>query len=116
MSKIIDTINDTEALKIIQDDEYKLYMKALCWIASQYVSKIRVQFAKKAFEMYKDETVRKIVLAAGIEHDKLEASRLRNFIHVAEYGACTDESLTDDCLNCFSDYANTVKMLFCIKL
>ena len=110
--KIIDTINDSEARKIVLDDMYKLYMKSLCWIASQYVSRIRVQFAEKAFEMYKDETVRKIVLAAGVEHDKLEARRLRDFNHVAEYGACSDESLNDDCLNHYSDYAHTVKMLF----
>ena len=108
-------VNDIEALKTIQSDEYKLYLKALCGIASDYISRIRVQFAEKAYEKYQDETIRMIVLAYGVEHDKLEARRLRDFSIVAESGAFSDESLNDDCLNNAKHYAATVKMLFGIK-
>lgn len=104
-----------EELKVIHSEEYKVYIKALCWVAEDYVSRIRVQFAEKAYEMYQNETVRKIVLAYGEEHEKLESRRLRDFMHVAEYGACTDESLNDDCLNHASHYGATIKMLFEIK-
>ena len=104
-----------EELKVIHSEEYKVYIKALCWVAEDYVSRIRVQFAEKALEMYRNETVRKIVLAFGKEHEKLEERRLRDFMHAAEFGACTDESLTDDCLNNARHYAATIKMLFEIK-
>lgn len=104
-----------EELKVIQSEEYKAYIKALCLVAEDYVSRIRVQFAEKAFEMYSNETVRKIVMAYGEEHMKLEAKRSRDFMNVAEFGACSDESLTDDCLNNARHYAATIKMLFEIK-
>lgn len=104
-----------EAMKVMQSEDYKTYIKALCWVAEDYVSRIRVQFAKKAFEMYANETVRKIVMAYAKEHEALEERRLRDFRHVAEYGACTDESLNDDCLNNARHYAATIKMLFEIK-
>lgn len=104
-----------EELKIINSDEYKAYIKALCWAAEGYISRIRVQFAEKAFEMYNNETVRKIVLAYGDEHEKLEERRLRDFTHVACYGAATKDSLTDDCLNNAGHYQATIKLLFDIK-
>jgi hypothetical protein len=101
-----------EEMKIMHSEEYKAYIKALCWVAEDYVSSIRVQFAEKAFEMYSNETVRKIVMAYGEEHEKLEDRRLRDFMHVAEFGAFTKESLNDDCLNNARHYAATIKMLF----
>lgn len=104
-----------EELKTIASAEYKTYIKALCWIAEDYISRIRVQFAEKAFEMYGNETVRKIVMAYAEEHEKLEARRLRDFMNVAEHGACSEESLNDDCLNNARHYAATIKMLFEIK-
>lgn len=101
-----------EELKVMNSEEYKEYIKALCWVAEKYVSRIRVQFAEKAFEMYRNETVRKIVLAYGAEHEELEERRLRDFKHVACFGSHTAESLNDDCLNNAQHYAATIKMLF----
>lgn len=101
-----------EEMKIMHSEEYKAYIKALCWVAEDYISRIRVQFAEKAFEMYGNETVRKIVLAYGEEHEKLEERRLRDFTSVAQYGSHTEESLNDDCLNNARHYAATIKMLF----
>ena len=103
-----------ETMKITTSAEYKSYLKALCWIAESYVSRIRVQFAQKAFEMYQNETVRKIVLAYGVEHEKLEERRLRDFTFATEHPR-NDDSLEDDCLNNARHYALTVKMLFDIK-
>jgi hypothetical protein len=54
-------------------------------------------------------------MAYAEEHEKLEARRLRDFMNVAEHGACSEESLNDDCLNNARHYAVTIKMLFEIK-
>ena len=97
---------------ITRTDEYKEYLKALCRLASHYVSRIRVQFAEKAYEMYQNETVRRIVLAYGEEVEKLEKDRFRDFRFVSEYGAVTPESLDDSCLNKARSYGDTIKMLF----
>lgn len=104
-----------ENLEIVNSEEYKAYIQALCWVAEYYISRIRVQFAEKAYEMYSNETVRKIVLAYGEEHKKLEARRLRDFANVVLYGAPSEESLNDDCLNNARHYAATIKMLFNIQ-
>ena len=101
-----------ENLKIMHSEDYKDYLQALCWVSEEFVPRIRVQFAEKAFEMFADETVRKIVLACGEEYKKLKATRLRDFVSVSEHGAFSEYSLTDDCLNHFKDYAATVYMLF----
>ena len=98
--------------KIINSEDYKEYLKALCHLASGYVSRIRVQFAEKAYEMYQNETVRRIVLAYGEEIEKLEHDRLKDFERAARYGACTVESLEDSCLNHADHYGQTLKMLF----
>ena len=103
-----------ETLRITQSDEYKNYLKALCWIAEGYVSRIRVQFAQKAFEMYQNETVRKIVLAYGVEHEKLEERRLLDFTFFSEHPS-NEYSMDDDCLNNARHYEKTIKMLFEIK-
>ena len=98
--------------KITSSEEYKEYLAALCHLASGYVSRIRVQFAEKAYEMYQNETVRRIVLAYGEEYEKLEQSRLFDFRLTSEHGAVTPECLNDDCLNNARHYGNTIKMLF----
>ena len=101
-----------EVLSVRQSADYKAYIEALCRIAEEYVPRIRVQFAQRADEMYQDETVRKIVLAYGAEHEKLEARRLRDFTFAVEHPGT---SLEHDCLNHARHYAQTVKMLFDIK-
>ena len=98
--------------KITASEEYKEYMKALCRLASGYVSRIRVQFAEKAYEKYQDETTRRIVLAYGEQAEKLDNSRLRDFEFVSVYGATTPDHLEDDCLNNADSYGHTIKMLF----
>lgn len=100
--------------KITRTEEYKNYMKALCRLACQYVSEIRVQFADKAYDMYQNETVRKIVLEYGKEAEKLDEDRLRSFRHVSEYGP-TDYGMPDTCLSNAEHYAKTIYMLFDIK-
>ena len=103
--------NTIENLKIIHSAEYKRYIQSLCWIAEDYVPRIRVKFAVKAFEMYQNETVRRIVLAYGDEREKLEKRRLRDFTFASE-NPDSVWSLEDDCLNNARSYAQTIKMLF----
>ena len=97
---------------ITTSEEYKDYIKALCKLASAYVSRIRVQFAEKAYDKYQDATVRRLVLAYGEEVEKLEESRLRDFQYVAEFGATMPDHLNDTCLNNAKHYAAAIKMLF----
>ena len=98
--------------KITQSEEYAEYMNALCRLASGYVSRIRVQFAEKAYDMYQNETVRRIVLEYGEEIQKLDEYRQKDFAYVARYGAVTPECLGDDVLNNAKHYEHTIKMLF----
>ena len=101
-----------EKLQIIQTEEYKAYLKALCRLSSGYVSRIRVQFAERAFDKYQDATIRRIVLAYGEEIEELDEYRYRHFVYVSQHGAVTPESLTDDVLNHAQHYGATIKMLF----
>lgn len=103
---------DMEKYKITSSEEYHKYLKALCRLASHYVSRIRVQFAEKAFDKYQDETIRKLVIAYGEQAEKLDETRLRDFCYVSEYGAATTESLNDSCLNNAGNYGQSIKFLF----
>ena len=105
------TVTD-QNIETIYSDEYNFYLKALCRLASGYVSRIRVQFAEKAYEMYQNETVRRIVNAYGDEIEKLDESRIRDFTYTSHYGATTEDSLNDSCLNKAMAYGDTIKMLF----
>lgn len=111
---------DYEKLKITQSEEYKKYMKALCRIASGWVSKIRIQFARKAFEKYQDETLRRLVLACGEEIEKQDAYRLREFRSVSEREAddpIREDFLNDDCCLIYNhEYARAVFLLFDIEV
>ena len=104
--------NLEQDLAIINSEEYKKYLAALCRLASQYISSIRVQFAEKAYEKYQDETLRRIVYAYGEEIAKLDEARLRDFSHAAHFGAYSPDSLADSCLNNACHYGPTIKMLF----
>lgn len=99
---------------VISSPEYKAYMMALCHLASDYVARIRQQFASKAYEMYQDETVRKLVLAYGDEYMKLQSSRLFDF-EMAARNPHDDSYLEDTCLNNAGHYAATIKFLFGIN-
>lgn len=98
--------------KITQSEEYKAYIKALCTLSSQYVTRIRAQFCIKAYEMYQDKTVRRIVLAYGEEHEKLEEYRLMKFMWESEKEEPDETFLKDDVLNKANAYGDTIKMLF----
>lgn len=98
--------------KIKQSEEYKTYMKALCRLASQYVTQIRVQFAAKAYEKYQDETTRRIVIAYGEAAEELDAYLLKHFTWESEEEEPNEEWLKDDILNNAKHYAATIKMIF----
>lgn len=111
--------------EIRHTDEYKDYMKALCRMASGWVPKIRIQYAQKAFDMFQNETVRKLVLAYGEEAEKLNESQLRDFCFADEHfdddffadsNVDPKTYLSDSCLNHAAEYAQAVFFLFGIDL
>jgi len=106
------TKREDQDLKITHSEEYKKYIEALCQLASGYVSRIRVQFAEKAYDMYQNETVRRIVLAYGDELEDLYRHRLMDFRYAADFGAVSQDSLEDFPLNHARHYGATIKMLF----
>lgn len=110
-------MTDHEVLVIKHSEEYKAYLKALCRLASPYVTRIRAQYARKAFEMYQNETVRKIVLAYGEEAEDLDAHRMRDFEFIVDRPdyESAEETLKDWCLNKASSYAETIAFLFEIQ-
>lgn len=103
-----------EELKIKQSEEYKEYLKALCRWSSQFVTRIRAQYARKAFQMYQNETVRRIVLAYGEEAEDLDAQRLRDFDFIVDHPdyETAETALEDWCLNKASSYGQTIALLF----
>ena len=102
-------------VNITKTPEFKAYLEALCRLASDYVPRIRVQFAEKAVEKFQDETTRKLVLAYGEEIKKLDADRLRDFTWRAENPAVLAHNLEDSCLNNAGNYHAAIKFLFEIK-
>jgi len=108
-------MTEIEKLEITQSNEYREYIRSLCRLASNYVSRIRVQFAERAFDKYQDETLRRLVLAYGVEIRKLDETRLRDFTHVTEFGAVTVGTLEDSCLNNAKHYGEAIKLLFNIS-
>ena len=105
-------------LSIRLSEEYKLYLQNLCRLASRWVPRIRAQFADKAYEMYQNETVRKLVMAYGVEYEKLEKDRLFDFTMAAEHGYDEDKvdvQLGDSCLSKASSYADAIWLLFGIE-
>lgn len=100
----------------IHSDEYKAYLAALCDLASNYISEIRVQFATKAYEKYQDPTVRRLVLAYGEEVRKLREDRLRDFAWVENHSFVGADHLHDSCLNNARHYAEAIHLLFDINL
>lgn len=101
--------------EITHSEEYREYLEALCTLASQYVVRIRKQFCQKAYEKYKDETTRRIVLEYGREQKKLVEKRINNFIWEAAKEDPTEGFLEDDILNNAGGYASTIYMLFDIE-
>lgn len=110
------TNSQGQDLSIILSEEYKQYLSALCKLSSRWVSRIRVQFANKAYNFYQDETIRKLVLAYGEEAEKREHERLREFTNAAEWLDAKDEYLEDShCLIHDEEYAQALYFLFEIK-
>lgn len=107
-------MEDIKKFEITQSAEYKAYIEALCHLACVYIAEIRRQFAAKAFELYGNETIRRLVLAYGEEIKKLEADRLREFKFAADYPESA-YSLEDSCLNNAQHYAAAIKLFFIEK-
>lgn len=107
---------DMERYRITHTEEYRDYLRALCRMASRWVPEIRLQYARKAYEMYANETVRRIVLEYGKEAVKLDADRLFYFELASENEDSDEVSVRDSCLNQAEHYAQTIFMLFDIKL
>lgn len=101
-----------DRLNVTHSDEYKAYLSALCRLASGYVSRIRVKFAERAYEKYANETIRSLVLAYGKECEELDKSRLFDFELASEYGAHSENSLSDFCLNKAKSYGDAIWFLF----
>ena len=99
-------------IEIIESPEYKAYLAALARLASGYVSRIRVQFAERAYDKYQDATTRRVVLAYGEEIDELDRQRNRDFAYCARFGSVSTGMLEDSCLNNAGHYAQTIKLLF----
>lgn len=98
--------------KITTSEEYKTYIKALCRLSSSYVSWIRVKFAEQAYDMYQNETVRKLVLEYAKEIAKLDDHRLRDFELATRRDDLRADSLEDWCLNRAGHYSETIKFFF----
>lgn len=111
MKKTVDDYG-LEDWKVMRSEEYETYLKALCRLSAGYVSRIRVKFAERAYEKFTDPTIRKLVLAYGAECEDLDRHRLNDFKYVAKYGATTEESMTDWCLNNSGHYAKAIWFLF----
>lgn len=107
-------MTELEILKIRHSEEYKKYTAALCRWASQFVPRIRAQYARQAFDKFQDETTRRIVLAYGEEAEKLDASRLRDFGFIADHPdwESAETSLEDFCCNNAGNYGTTIALLF----
>ena len=103
---------DRKDVSVNNTPEFKTYLEALCRLASVYVPRIRVQFAEKAVEKFRDETIRKLVLAYGEEMKKLDDDRLRDFTWMAEGKATVSSNLEDSCVNKVHSYHDAIELLF----
>lgn len=101
---------------ITHSEEYKEYLSALCRCASCWIAELRIQYAQKAYEMYQNETVRKIVLEYGKLVKKADEYNLKRFTWAAEDPeTSTADSVRGDCLNKAGSLADTIYFLFDIQ-
>lgn len=103
-----------EEQKIFHSEEYAAYLETLCKIASRYISRIRVQYAAKAWEMFQNETVRRIVSEYAKELEELERHRLMDFKSASEHEV-SESHCEDWCLSKATSYADTIHLLFDIQ-
>lgn len=106
---------DTNKFQTINSPEYQAYQEALAQLASPFVCRIRIQYAMKAYEMYQNPTVRKLVLAYGEDYEKLKKDWVRSFESVANYGVREYTSMEDTCLSNAKAYAKAIELLFDIN-
>lgn len=109
----------TEILSTIQSDDYKRFTEILLHRAMTWVPRIRRQYAIKAYEMYQNPTVRKLVFAYGEEVDNLQKDLLREFRSLSEAkptGQDPEEldfyRMEGSCLNHAGAYAQAIDLLF----
>lgn len=104
---------------ITLSDEFREYTDALCEYASNFVPEIREQFAEKAFEMYQNESVRKLVLAYGKDAEERRKNRKKYFQWACE-SAATGESCkySIDLMNSAlaKNYGDAIWLLFGAEL
>lgn len=105
-------MTEYEKYEITRNEEYKAYIAALCRLASGYVSRIRREFAEKAFEKFNDPTIRRLVLEYGKECEKLDEQRLRDFTMAANDPSLLAHGLEDSCLNNARHYGEAIKLFF----
>ena len=105
-------MNEDKRFEITHSEEYKPYIEALCCLASDYVPRIRIQFAEKAVDKFQDETIRKLVLAYGEQAKKLDDDRLQDFMWKAAHPEMMAHNLEDSCLNKARSYHDAIKFLF----
>ena len=111
-----------ERIKLTHQEDYEKYIKGLAHVSERWVAHIREQFARKAVEMFKNETVRKLVLAFEDEYEKLQDDYARSFRWAANHYAVVEEddnynpSLETSCLNKAESYADAIWLLFGIEL
>ena len=106
---------DSNRFSTVHSPEYQAYQEALAQLASKFVSRIRIQYAMKAYEMYQNPTVRKLVLAYGEDYKKLKQSWVHDFEFVAVHGIYEWTSMEDDCLSNAGAYAKAIELLFDIN-
>ena len=104
--------------KILTSEDYQKYMKGLALYSFQYVESVRRKFAVKAWEMYQNETVRKLVIAYGEEYTAREQSYIRDFCFAVEHyepekiQELNEAHFGTSCLNRAHSYGDTIKFFF----
>ena len=96
-------------------EEYKAYLAALWRCSAHWVDKIQIQYARKAYEMYQNETVRKLVLKYGEQIAKLDEYCMDRFRYASKYEDASP-NLHDDCLNIAGSLAQSIHFLFDIDM
>lgn len=110
-------MNNEQDYTITNSEEYKEYISALCRCSSQWVASIQIQYARKAYQMYQNETVRKLVLEYGRQIEKLDKTLLDQFRWACRDGdEARETSLYGDCLNLSGSLAKTIHYLFDIDM
>lgn len=104
---------DTEREWVCKSPEWNSYLAALEKLSVPYIASIRRKFAVRAYRMFKNEAVRRLVIEYGKEHDSNKATRRCEFFAMARDPMRNDSNLEgDSCINNASAYADAIKFMF----